>query len=132
MLNLFILMKRSKNTKGKAEHISFLITKGTGALAVWCSVLVLKSATGFIQASMQTLHLALHLCCCSSAQTLVMPTSVALQCGVSLTPLPKISFTQSFLVVHPLIEVPWSTQTLKAPTVQLGFTNLCVQTPLVR
>lgn len=44
MLNLFILMKRSKNTKGKTEHVSFLAKKGRGALAVWCSVLAIKPA----------------------------------------------------------------------------------------
>lgn len=73
MLNLFILMKRSKKTKGKAEHISFLVAKGRGGLVVWCSVLALKSARGFIQASRQTLYHALHLCCYSSAQILVIP-----------------------------------------------------------
>lgn len=48
MLNLFILIKRSKNTKGKAEHISFCVTKGRGALVMWCLVLALKSARGLI------------------------------------------------------------------------------------
>lgn len=70
MLNLFILIKRSKNTKGKAEHISFLVAEGRGALAVWCSALALKSARECTQASRQTPYLALHLCCCSSAQIL--------------------------------------------------------------
>lgn len=46
---------------------------------MWCSALALKSESRFTQASRQTLSLALHLCCCSvSAQTLVMPTQVAL------------------------------------------------------
>lgn len=98
---------------------------------MWCSALALKSARECTQASSRPSNLP-----CIFAVQLCSDSGYAYElyfsCGVSLTPLLKESFTQSFLAVHLLIEVAWATETLKAATVQLGFTNLCVQTPLMR
>lgn len=129
VLNLLILMKRSKNTKGKAEDISFLVTKGWGAVAVWCSVLALKSARGIIQASFWADPVP-----CPASVLLQLRFWLCLQCVALLMWCQSDTFTQNilyqgFLVVHPLIEVPWATQILKEATVQLVFhTSLCVQT----
>lgn len=93
---------------------------------MWCSALALKSARECTQASSRPSNLP-----CIFAAAALLRFWLCLRVVLFMW-CESDTFTQSFLAVHLLIEVAWATETLKAATVQLGFTNLCVQTPLMR